>query len=56
MVTCCPETFYLLAIYATEIMLGVEPQEALVQMSAMKPVNGRFETIRSKEGVTAIVD
>ncbi|MCI5451632.1 UDP-N-acetylmuramoyl-L-alanyl-D-glutamate--2,6-diaminopimelate ligase, partial [bacterium] len=46
----------LLAIYATEIMLGVEPQEALVQMSAMKPVNGRFETIRSKEGVTAIVD
>ena len=37
-------------------MLGVTPQEALVKLSAQKPVNGRFEAIRSKEGVTAIVD
>ena len=46
----------LLAIYGTAVMLGMEPQEALIQLSAMKPVNGRFETIRSKNGVTAIVD
>lgn len=46
----------LLAVYATAVLLGVEPDEALVQLSAMKPVNGRFESIRSPKGVTAIVD
>ena len=46
----------LLAVYGTAVMLGVEPQEALIQLSAMKPVNGRFEAIRSPKGVTAIVD
>lgn len=46
----------LLAVYAASVMLGVQPDEALVQLSAMKPVNGRFETIRSPKGVTAIVD
>lgn len=46
----------LLAVYAASVMLGVQPDEALVQLSAMKPVNGRFEAIRSPKGVTAIVD
>ena len=46
----------LLAIYGATIMMGIEPQEALVQLSAMKPVNGRFEAIRSRNGITAIVD
>ena len=46
----------LLAVYGAAVMLGVEPQQALVLLSAQKPVNGRFETIRSNEGVTAIVD
>lgn len=46
----------LLAVYATAVMLGVDTQEALVELSAMKPVNGRFESIRSPKGVTAIVD
>ena len=46
----------LLAVYGTALMLGMESQEALIQLSAMKPVNGRFETIRSSKGVTAIVD
>ena len=46
----------LLAVYATTLMLGVGQEEALVLLSVMKPVNGRFETIRSREGVTAIVD
>ena len=46
----------LLAVYAAAVLLGVEPDEALVQLSAMKPVHGRFESIRSPKGVTAIVD
>lgn len=46
----------LLAVYATALMLGVEQEETLILLSVMKPVNGRFETIRSREGVTAIVD
>lgn len=46
----------LLAIYGASVMMGTDPQEALVQISAMKPVNGRFEAIRSRNGVTAIVD
>lgn len=46
----------LLAVYAATVMLGVNREEALVQLSAMMPVNGRFETIRSSQGVTAIVD
>ena len=46
----------LLAAYGALCQLGVEPREALIQLSAATPVNGRFEAIRSKEGVTAIVD
>ena len=46
----------LLAAYGALCQLGVDSQEALIQLSAATPVNGRFETIRSKEGVTAIVD
>ena len=46
----------LLAVYGAAIMLGKEPEEVLVALSTMKPVNGRFEAIRSRNGVTAIVD
>ncbi len=46
----------LLAVYATGIMLGRNSEELLVALSAMKPVNGRFEVMRSKDGKTAIVD
>lgn len=46
----------LLAVYGAAVMLGHEPDEVLVALSAMKPVNGRFEAIRSNTGVTAIVD
>jgi UDP-N-acetylmuramoyl-L-alanyl-D-glutamate--2,6-diaminopimelate ligase len=37
-------------------MMGKDPEEVLIALSTMKPVNGRFEAIRSREGVTAIVD
>ncbi|MDE5788295.1 MAG: UDP-N-acetylmuramoyl-L-alanyl-D-glutamate--2,6-diaminopimelate ligase [Bacteroidaceae bacterium] len=46
----------LLAVYGASVMLGHDPEEVLVALSAMTPVNGRFETIRSSQGVTAIVD
>lgn len=37
-------------------MLSKDPHEVLVAMSAMSPVSGRFEALRSPEGYTAIVD
>ena len=46
----------LLAVYGAAVMLGKEPQEILRVMSTLHPVNGRFEAIRSREGVSAIVD
>ena len=46
----------LLAVYGATVMLGVDEHEALVALSAMKPVNGRFEALRSPSGYTAIVD
>lgn len=46
----------LLAVYGAAIMLGHGAEEVLIALSTMKPVNGRFEAIRSREGVTAIVD
>lgn len=46
----------LLAVYGTASMLGKKNEEILVAMSAMHPVNGRFQSITSPDGVTAIVD
>ncbi len=46
----------LLAVYGTASMLGKQNEEILVAMSAMHPVNGRFQSITSPDGVTAIVD
>lgn len=46
----------LLAVYGAAVMLGKDPQDVLVALSAMKPVNGRFEALRSPSGYTAIVD
>lgn len=46
----------LLAIYGAAVELGKEGEEVLRVMSTLKPVSGRFETLRSPEGVSAIVD
>jgi len=48
--------YNLLAIYATAIELGVETQDALVHLSSLKSVSGRFQYIVSKTKITAIVD
>ncbi len=46
----------LLAIYGAALCLGFEKDEVLRILSMLTPVNGRFETIRSPKGWTAIVD
>jgi len=48
--------YNLLAIYATAIELGVETQDALVHLSSLESVSGRFQYIVSKSKITAIVD
>ena len=46
----------LLAVYGAAVMLGKKPEDILLVLSTLKSVAGRLEPIRSKEGVTAIVD
>ena len=46
----------LLAIFAAAVELGKDPQQVLCVLSTLKPVSGRFETLHSKDGVSAIVD
>ena len=46
----------LLAVYGAACLLGKKPEDVLLILSSLKPVNGRFDTLRSKRGYTAIVD
>lgn len=46
----------LLAIFGAAVELGKDAEDVLCVLSTLKPVSGRFETIQSREGVTAIVD
>ncbi len=46
----------LLAVYGAAMELGHSHEEVMVQMSTLKSVDGRFETIRSSSGINAIVD
>ncbi len=46
----------LLAVYGAAVMLGKRPEDVLVVLSTLKSVAGRLEPIRSKDGVTAVVD
>lgn len=46
----------LLCIYGAAVSLGFNPDEVLRIMSTLSPVNGRFETIHSRKGWTAIID
>ncbi len=48
--------YNILAVYSCAVMLGFEKDEILTALSEMKPVEGRFETLRSQNGITAIVD
>ena len=48
--------YNLLSVYGASLLLGFDPQEVLVKMSLLEPVAGRFQTMRSSRGYTAIVD
>lgn len=48
--------YNLLGVYATALLLEMDKTEVLTGISALKPVNGRFEHLRSQQGITAIVD
>lgn len=48
--------YNLLAVYGAACLLGMDAETALVNMSRLIPVSGRFQTLRSPKGFTAIVD
>jgi len=48
--------YNLLVVYATALLLGQNGTEVLTHLSCMEPVEGRFNPIRSKNDITAIVD
>lgn len=48
--------YNLTAVYATAILLGADKDEVLRILSLLDSVSGRFEYIKSKSGITAIVD
>ena len=48
--------YNLLAVYGTGVLLGLNEDELLRTLSMLKPVAGRFQTIRSPKNITAIID
>lgn len=46
----------LLAVFGAAVLLGKKEEDVLVALSTLHPVTGRFESIRSPKGFTAIVD
>lgn len=48
--------YNLTAVYGAANLLGAADEEILRILSILKPVNGRFDTIHSPAGITAIVD
>ena len=46
----------LLAVYGAACLLGKKPEDVLLTLSTLRPVSGRFDTLRSPRGYSAIVD
>ena len=46
----------LLAVYGTACLLNKKPEDVLVALSLLQPVSGRFDSLRSRKGYSAIVD
>lgn len=46
----------LLAVYGTACLLGKTPEDVLIALSTLRPVSGRFDSLHSPKGYTAIVD
>lgn len=48
--------YNLLGVYGTAILLKQDPDRVLEILSTLTSVSGRFEYLRSRDGITAIVD
>jgi len=48
--------YNLLAVYGAAVLLGQNPDEVLLILSTLQSVAGRFQTFRSPEAYTAIID
>lgn len=48
--------YNLTAVYGACVLMGMPAHEVAVAVSALVPVNGRFEVLHSADGVTAVVD
>lgn len=48
--------YNLTSVYGAAVLLGFDPHEVAVKMSLLTPVAGRFQTLKSPTGYTAIVD
>lgn len=48
--------YNLTAVYGAAVLTGFDPDRTMVDMSLLVPVAGRFQTMTSGKGVTAIID
>lgn len=48
--------YNLLAVYATAILLGKDKMQVLTAISGLNSVEGRFEYLKSKNKITAVID
>lgn len=48
--------YNLLAVFGAATLLGLNEEEVLRELSLLQPVAGRFQTLRTPKGYTAIVD
>ncbi len=48
--------YNLAAVYGAARLLGADRDEVLRILSTLRPVNGRFDTLHSPAGITAIID
>ena len=48
--------YNVLLVYATAVLLEQEKNQVLTSISTLVPVDGRFQFVKSENGVTAIVD
>lgn len=48
--------YNLLSVYATSVLLKINPEEVLIKLSTLKPAKGRFQIIQSSSKIIPIVD
>lgn len=48
--------YNLLAIYTTAVIVGTDPEEALIQLSRLESAKGRLETMRGPRKLSVIID